>query len=237
MLNAVVMSLENAYHGRLGDYFARTAGTSPFNAFTDRPAMLELAGDVAGLRILDVGCGAGHYTADLLDRGACVTGIDGSATLLRHAHERVGSRADLRLHDLDSPLNFAADASFDAAVCALVYHHIAARDQLLTELRRVVRPGGWLVLSTTHPTAEWHHHGGSYYDGTWVDGTLADPSMAIRYQRMTLEALMNEWLSAGFTLERLVEPRPLPQLREVDESRYDRLSQAPSFLAVRLGSP
>ncbi|MDX6352177.1 MAG: hypothetical protein QOF84_6967 [Streptomyces sp.] len=231
------MSLENAYHDELGDYFARTVGTSPYNAFTDRPAMLDLAGDVAGLRLLDVGCGAGHYAADLLERGARVTGIDGSATLLRHARERVGDRAELRLHDLETPLDFAGDATFDAVVCALVHHHIAARGQLLAELHRVLRPGGFLVLSTTHPTADWRHHGGSYYDESWVDLTLPHPSLTIRYQRMTLETLLNEWLSAGFTLERLVEPRPLPTLREVDEARYEKLRQAPCFLAVRLRRP
>ncbi|MEU2791827.1 class I SAM-dependent methyltransferase [Streptomyces sp. NPDC007100] len=230
-------SPENAYHGRLGDYFAGLAGTSPYNACVDRPAVLDLAGEVAGLWLLDAGCGAGHYTADLLDRGARVTGIDGSATLLRHARERVGDRAELRLHDLEAPLDFAGDAVFDGAVCALVYHHVAARARLLAEFRRVLRPGGWLVLSTTHPTAEWLYHGGSYFDGTWVDAKLPDPSMTIRYQRMTLQALMDEWLSAGFVLERLVEPRPLPRLRETDEARYEKLCREPSFLAVRLRVP
>ncbi|MGA4843722.1 class I SAM-dependent methyltransferase [Streptomyces sp. G45] len=225
---------ENAYHDRLGDYFAQLAGASPYNAHTDRPATLALAGDVAGRHVLDLGCGAGHYTADLLDRGARVTAVDGSATLLRHARDRVGDRAELRRHDLDTPLDFAADATYDGAVCALVYHHVTARAQLLAELRRVLRPGGWLVLSTTHPTAEWLHHGGSNFDDAWVDARLPDPSLTIRYQRLTLEALLGEWLAAGFTLDRLVEPRPLPQLRDVDEARYEKLSQEPSFLAVRL---
>jgi hypothetical protein len=49
---AVTMPAETAYH-ELGDHFAKNADTSPYNAYTDRPAMLALAGDVAGLRILD----------------------------------------------------------------------------------------------------------------------------------------------------------------------------------------
>ncbi|GGO76695.1 hypothetical protein GCM10012289_54630 [Nonomuraea cavernae] len=79
------MPPKTAYHDALGDYFAEHAGISPYNAYTDRPAMLELAGDVAGARILDVGCGAGHYATELLARGAEVVGVDGSATLLDHA--------------------------------------------------------------------------------------------------------------------------------------------------------
>ncbi|MFY1633930.1 class I SAM-dependent methyltransferase [Solwaraspora sp. WMMB335] len=81
-----------------GDHFARHADTSPYNAYVDRPAMLALAGDVGGQRILDVGCGAGHYAAELLSRGAEVVGIDDSATLLAHARRRLGDRADLHRH-------------------------------------------------------------------------------------------------------------------------------------------
>ncbi|MEU7590548.1 methyltransferase domain-containing protein [Micromonospora sp. NPDC049230] len=71
--------------------------------------MLSLAGDVAGLRILDAGCGGGHYAAELVGRGAEVVAVDGSATLVRHARALLGDRADVRQHDLDAPLKFAAD--------------------------------------------------------------------------------------------------------------------------------
>ncbi|MER6825533.1 class I SAM-dependent methyltransferase [Streptosporangium sp. NPDC000563] len=231
------MPQQTAYHDALGDYFAGHADISPYNAYTDRPAMLELAGDVAGARVLDVGCGGGHYTADLLARGAEVVGVDGSATLLDHARARVGERAELRLHDLEEPLDFAGDASFDGAVCALVFHHLTRRAQLLGELRRVLRPGGWLLVSTTHPTADWRHFGGSYYADDWVDLPLKSGSFSIRYQRMPLETFLGELLTAGFVLERLVEPRPVPGLREIDEARYDKLHRTPSFLSVRLTRP
>lgn len=83
--DAVSRPAETAYHDELGDYFAKNAGSSAYHAHADRPAMLALAGDIAGLKILDVGCGAGPYAAELLVGGAGVAGIDGSATLLRHA--------------------------------------------------------------------------------------------------------------------------------------------------------
>jgi len=231
------MPAETAYHDELGDFFAKNADTSPYNAHTDRPAMLALAGDVAGLRILDVGCAAGHYAAELLSRGAEVVGIDGSATLLGHARERLAGRAELRLHDLERPLDFLDDASFDGSVCALTLHHVADRAQLLGELRRVLRPGGWLLVSTTHPTADWRRFGGSYYATDWVDFPVAGGTLAIRFQRLPLETFLGELLAAGFVLDRLVEPRPAPDLRKVDESAYDRLHQAPCFLAVRLLRP
>ncbi|MEV4370144.1 methyltransferase domain-containing protein [Nonomuraea sp. NPDC049637] len=233
----VLMFPETAYHDALGDYFAEHAGISPYNAYTDRPAMLELAGDVAGAKVLDVGCGAGHYAAELLVRGAEVVGVDGSATLLEHARMRVGERAALVLHDLEEPLDFADDASFDGVICALVLHHLTHRARLLGELRRVLRPGGWLVLSTTHPAADWRHFGGSYFADDWVDLPLKGTSLSIRFQRMPLETFLGELLAAGFVLERLIEPRPVADLREIDQTAYDRLHQRPSFLAVRLVRP
>jgi SAM-dependent methyltransferase len=231
------MPAETAYHDELGDHFAKNADTSPYNAYTDRPAMLALAGDVADSRILDVGCGAGHYAAELLARGAEVIGIDGSATLLSHARDRLGDRAELRLHDAEEPLDFLDDASLDGALCALMLHHVANRAHLLGELHRILRPGGWLLVSTTHPTADWRHFGGSYYDHDWVDLPLAAGTFAIHYQRMPLETFLGELLAAGFVLEKLVEPRPTPGLREIDETTYNKLNHAPSFLTVRLLRP
>ncbi|MET9341607.1 class I SAM-dependent methyltransferase [Nonomuraea sp. NPDC003804] len=231
------MHKATAYHDALGDHFAGHAETSPYNAYTDRPAMLRLAGDVSGARILDVGCGAGHYAAELAARGAQVVGIEGSATLLRHARARVNGHAELLLHDLEEPLGFAADASFDGVLCALVYEHVRNRAQLLGELRRVLRPGGWLLVSTTHPTADWRHFGGSYFSHDWRDLPLGDSELSIHYQRLPLETFLGELLAAGFVLEQLVEPRPTADLREIDEAAYDKLHRAPSFLAVKLKRP
>lgn len=233
----VPMHKATAYHDALGDHFAEHAETSPYNAYTDRPAMLRLAGDVSGSRILDVGCGAGHYAAELAARGAQVVGIEGSATLLRHARARVNGQAELLLHDLEEPLGFAADASFDGVVCALVYEHVRNRAQLLGELRRVLRPGGWLLVSTTHPTADWRHFGGSYFSHDWRDLPLGDSKLSIHYQRLPLETFLGELLAAGFMLEQLVEPRPTADLREIDEAAYEKLHRAPSFLAVKLKRP
>ncbi|WP_203883247.1 class I SAM-dependent methyltransferase [Planotetraspora kaengkrachanensis] len=231
------MHRATAYHDALGDFFAKNADTSPYNAYTDRPAMLQLAGDVSGARILDVGCGAGHYAAELSARGAQVVGIEGSATLLRHARARVNGQAELLLHDLEEPLGFAADASFDGAVCALVLHHVRNRAQLLDELRCALRPGAWLLVSTTHPTADWRRFGDSYFSQDWSDLPVADGSFAIHYQRMPLETFLGELLTAGFVLEQLIEPRPAVGLRDIDEAAYDKLHQAPCFIAVKLRRP
>ncbi|EFC85922.1 trans-aconitate 2-methyltransferase protein [Parafrankia sp. EUN1f] len=71
----------NDYDSFAQAYSAETEN-SLVNAYYERPAMLDLAGDVAGRRILDAGCGTGPLSAALRDRGAVVTGIDASAEML-----------------------------------------------------------------------------------------------------------------------------------------------------------
>ena len=231
------MSSNLAYHGSDGDYFAEHADTGTWNPYVDRPAMLELIGDVSGQRILDAGCGAGHYAAALVERGASVLGIDGSTVLVTHAQARLGDRAEVIQHDLDTPLDLLADATFDGVVCALVLHHLRARPPFLRELFHVLRPGGWLALSTTHPTFDWRHFGDPYFSREWVELKMRDGKHSFRYQRMSLETILGELLSAGFVLERLVESRPDEALRARNQAAYDDLNRNPSLLALRLHRP
>lgn len=83
------------------------------------------------------------------------------------------------LHDLADPLDWPDDDSFDAALMALVIHHLDDRVPTLREIHRVLRPDGHLVVSTHHPTHDWLRHGGSYFavepiEETWSWG-LREP--------------------------------------------------------------
>jgi SAM-dependent methyltransferase len=237
------MPFDTSYHGELGDHFVLLSSRHPTNVYIDRPAMLALIGDVAGLDVLDVGCGAGFYSAAMAGRGARVTGIDGSEALLRHAEEAANQGTDRAAenpatflhHDLEQPLPFA-DASFDLAVMALVYHHLYNRRQLLAELRRVLRPGARLLVSTTHPAGEQRWLGGSYYEGGRVDAPVGE-RFRINFERMTVERFVNELLDGGFVLERLLEPRPDEALRAVDPVEFERLDGRANVLTVAMRSP
>jgi SAM-dependent methyltransferase len=72
--------------------------------------------------------------------------------MLEQARRRLGGDADLRVADLGSPLPFP-DAAFDGVIASLVLHYLEDWGPALTELRRVLVPGGRLVVCVDHPLA------------------------------------------------------------------------------------
>lgn len=218
------------------DSFAAHAAQSAYNAHYDRPAVLGLLGDVAGCRILDVGCGSGLYAAELARRGADVVGFDSSARLVQHARRQVGSVADLRVHDVRDPLDWIDDESIDRAVMALVLHHLEDPVPALREIHRVLKPGGRLVVSTVHPLADWRQVGGSYFSDEMLDDTW-NAGWRVRFRRAPLTAWCAEFCEAGFLIERLVEPLPAETMKADFPDIYDKLSREPFFIAFALVKP
>ena len=214
--------------------YEQHAATGAYNAMYDRPAVLDLCGDVQGLSVLDVGCGPGLYAEELVARGAReLTGVDGSPTMVELARERVPERATFRVHDLESPLDWLAPESFDLAVMALVIHHVDNRVRLLREIHRVLRPGGSLVVSTHHPTGDWLLHGGSYFDVSVIRETWSR-GWNVRYWRLPLTRTASEFSEAGFVIERLVEPLPTLEMADHYADDYEKLLREPGFIAFRL---
>jgi ubiquinone/menaquinone biosynthesis C-methylase UbiE len=108
-----------------------------------------------GLRWLDVGCGNGAFTEEIIARcaPATVMAIDPSEDQLAYARTRARAEmADFRVGDAQK-LAFD-DSSFDVAVMALVITFLPDPDKAVAEMRRVVRPGGWVA------TYNWDIPGG-----------------------------------------------------------------------------
>lgn len=226
----------SSVYDRKASEFEQHAEISAYNALYDRPAMLELVGDVRGLDVLDAGCGPGLYAEALVKREARVIGVDGSPRMIELAKARLGNRATFRVHDLTTPLHWAADGSFDVVVLALVIHHLDDRVSLLRELFRVLRAGGHLVISTHHPVADWLRLGGSYFDVSLVEEVWGG-DWDMRYWRQPLTATCAEVAEAGFLIERIVEPKPSAHMAKQFPEEFQKLSEQPGFLMVRLVRP
>lgn len=83
------------------------AAESAYNAWYDRPAVLDLLGEVTGQRVLDAGYGPGLYAEELVARGAEVVAFDQSPKMVDLARKRLGDKTMVRVHDLADPLDLA----------------------------------------------------------------------------------------------------------------------------------
>ncbi|CRZ17279.1 class I SAM-dependent methyltransferase [Mycolicibacterium neworleansense] len=214
------------------DEYLDHARAGLFNAHYDRPACLALLGDVAGAAVLDAACGPGLYAEELTTRGADVTGFDQSPRMVELAQQRVPA-GSFRTHDLAHPLDWLDDHTIDLVLLALALEYVDDRIAALREFRRVLRPGGALVLSRLHPTGDWLRHGGNYFQPRVVDETWSR-GWQLRHWLSPLEQTCEELHQAGFLIERLLEPRPAAQAAVVNREKYDRLHSEPTgFLAIR----
>ncbi|RFU41749.1 methyltransferase domain-containing protein [Actinomadura logoneensis] len=210
------------------------------NAYYERPAMLALAGDVAGRRILDAGCGSGPLTAALRARGADVTGIDASAGMVALARRRLGEDAALHVADLRDPLPFA-DGAFDDVVASLVLHYLEDWGPTLAETRRVLRPGGRLLVSVDHPIVAYtiseprpDYFATTDYTFEWRIGGRLVP---MRLWRKPLHAMTDAFTAAGFRLSAISEPQPDPAARELFPDGFSDFQTKPGFLFFTLEVP
>lgn len=217
-------------YDRIAEGYTAENETSLLNAYYERPAMLELAGDVTGRRILDAGCGSGPLFAELRDRGAIVTGIDASAGMLAMARRRLGDDADLRVADLASPLPFLDDA-FDDVIASLVLHYLEDWGPTLAELRRVLRPGGRLLVSVDHPFVIplMRHMAGEkpkYFEtrNRTEEWTMGGQTAQMSFWGRPLHAMTEAFTAAGFRISVISEPPFVPEARELFPEEFREIS-------------
>jgi SAM-dependent methyltransferase len=99
-----------------------------------------------GMRVLDLGCGAGEFTALAAAAGARVVGVEVAQAALvraRGAHPAL----DFRAAEIDAPLPLA-DNSFELVWASEVIEHVADTARWLSEVRRVLVPRGRLLITT-----------------------------------------------------------------------------------------
>jgi SAM-dependent methyltransferase len=223
-------------HGNVYDTFAqayaRDNESNAFNAYYERPAVLSLLGDVAGLRLLDAGCGAGAHAALLVERGATVTGVDQSPAMIDIASGRLSGNARFLRADLGEPLPFE-DGSFDAVLASLVMHYLRDWGPTLRELHRVLVRDGRLVVSTHHPFMDHQLAGGDNYFATYAfseEWRKGDHTVEMRFWHRPLHAMVRALRDAGFAIEVIDEPAPEAAVRDLDPDAWRSLTTEPRFI-------
>lgn len=182
-----------------------------------READAHLLGDVAGRRVLEIGCGSAPCSRWLRRAGADVVALDLSAGMLARAAQLNRSTGiDVPLLQADAGALPVADAAFDLACSAFGgLPFVADVGAVLREVARVLRPGGRFVASVNHPM-RWPFPDSpdpedlrivsSYFDRTpYVETDDAGRAVYVEHHR-TVGDWVRAVVGAGLVLEDLVEP-------------------------------
>lgn len=119
------------------------------DAVRRRALVREALGAQPGESVLDVGCGPGFYCAELaaeVGTSGRVVGVDASEAMLGLAQRRCAGLAQVELRPSDATTLPAADGEFDAALSVQVLEYVADVGPALSELHRVLRPGGRVLV-------------------------------------------------------------------------------------------
>jgi 2-polyprenyl-3-methyl-5-hydroxy-6-metoxy-1,4-benzoquinol methylase len=185
------------------------------------PTLLKFVGNVQGQRICDLGCGQGWLTRELARKGAQMTGIDLSDQLLtiaRQYEEREPLGIVYRQGDAQRVEAFA-EGEFDGCMCIWSLVDIPDLQAVFQSMRRLLKPGGWLIFAIAHPcfeapNARWitlddetRARAVHTYDSEtfWKSERGGVRTRVGAYHR-TLSAYLNMLVNDGFVFEQMWEP-------------------------------
>jgi SAM-dependent methyltransferase len=180
----------------------------------ERRRALLLAEARPGERVLDLGCGAGRFVAALRDAGAQPVGVELAEAALERARRNV-SGADLRLVEADGSLPLA-HGSVDLVWCSEVLEHVPDVGHLLLEARRVLAPGGRLLV-----TVPYHGRVKAAAIGLLRFEAHFDP-LGHHVRFFTRRSLARTLDAAGFAAPRITTAGGPPLLRESLIARAER---------------
>ncbi|MGE5181401.1 MAG: class I SAM-dependent methyltransferase, partial [Acidobacteriota bacterium] len=190
------------------------------------PAQLAVVGDVRGLSVLDVGCGAGYLTRLVAGAGATATGIDISPRMIELARAEDAGSTYEELDAVALGERFAA-GSFDLAASCLALQDMPDPPAVLRAVRAVLRPGGRFVASIEHPCSNppvrfWERDERGAKQHLCIDRYFDRGPRQYEWERWPTQftttarhAPLADWfawlLAAGFSLRGFHEPVPSPE--------------------------
>jgi 2-polyprenyl-3-methyl-5-hydroxy-6-metoxy-1,4-benzoquinol methylase len=205
--------------------------------------LLDLLGDVRGMRVLDLACGHGRVARELARHGARVAGVDISEVLLERARAaEIEEPLGVTYLNVDATSSRAlAGQTFDGVACNHGLADIDDLDGAVATVARVLRPGGRFVFSILHPCfpgwdedapSSWPRGDGYYAEGWWLAG---NPGIRgkVGANHRTLSTYLNTLVRHHLTIDEVAEPAPTSRMRERQLAAQPDAGPLPMFLVVR----
>ncbi len=238
---------ENKYDDQ--DFFDRYSkmprSVGGLNSAEEWHELRDMLGELKGKRFLDLGCGYGWHCLYARSQGAeRVTGVDISALMLERARQHTRDDAIAYLHQPIEDIEFREN-EFDVVFSSLAFHYVHDLQSVFEKVHRCLSRDGEFVFSMEHPIYTALPQQDWYYDPDgnklhWpVDNYQHEGSRrsnfmdseVTKYHR-TVATILNSVIQAGFSLERISEPQPSPEILEQLPRKKDDFRR-PIFLMVK----
>lgn len=232
-------------------------GNNAAHAMLEKPAMNALVPELTGKRVLAIGCGSGEELDMLMAHGADqgdIVGIDISRDLLAIARTAYPDATFVLLRMED--LSVFDDESFDFVYSSLTMHYSNEWQPILSNIRRILKPGCSFLFSTHHPvkwgsavtrgddadeflmgykrpksalpTVYGDYLGSRQIKDTWFG------NMEVTYYHRPLGAIFADIIASHLSLKVFVEPQPIADARELNPGFHDIHSRIPLFMIFDL---
>lgn len=232
-----------AYNQLAGAYHSKRINEQDFNKLIDQPTTFSLVGDVRNKEVLDAGCGSGIYSKILAKNGAKVYGLDISEKMINLAADYCKDyKIEFRQGSIDKiPYK---NNKFDIIVASLVVHYLKKPEKAFKEFNRVLKKGGILVFSTSHPVCQalqgiknkkgrniisiidYFKRGKFYWS---IHGSQAKiPSFKIGLEELTDLIYQN-----GFIIEKIKEPYLKKEHEKLLKGYRKQFIDMPAFISFK----
>ncbi len=230
------------------------SGKNSAHAYLEKPAMYDALPNLEGKDVLCLGCGSGEECAELKARGARrVLGVDSARGLIEQA-KYAYPECEFVVGDIS---RLAFESEFDFVYSSLAVHYVEDFPALCKSVWHSLKPGGEFLFSTHHPVkwgAEITRGPHDSVTATMSYVKTGDEGFEIHGDYLNQRAIRDTWFghldvlyynrsiqdlfqglrSAGFMVEELREPKPVPSSKNIRKSFYEIYSRIPQFVIFKV---
>lgn len=244
--------MQNIYDNKefFNSYTKMREGSINANNLIANPMLIELLPNLQGKRVLDIGCGFGDFCRLAVENGAIkALGIDISKKMIEKAKE-INAKPNIRYFVKPMEKLNEINEKFDVVISSLAFHYVEDFDKLISDIKNLITPNGYLVFSQEHPIAtafmlpnnkskldtKCEIQGKRYYyisDYNNIGKRIVHWNIdgVIKYHR-TFSKIINTLIENDFEIERVEESKANEEILKI-EPKYSNQNDRPYFLFVK----
>lgn len=228
--------MSNEMYSKYAKEYAEAVKENLYNALYERPSLLSMLPSVKGLSVLDLGCGSGIYSKELLRRGATVTAIDSSNEMISIVKADLAGKLNVYTQDLALGLPLENSQTYDLVISPLVIHYIKDLKKLFSEVARVLKAEGTFLFSTHHPMVDFEDSiSGNYFETEMLTqywNTIGS-KVKVKFYRRPMTELFLAIETSGMNVVSLKEGFPDKRMKTISEKTFNKLTTKPGFIFIK----